>query len=161
MLLLSKGTPMLLMGDELGRSQQGNNNAFCQDNEIVWVNWQDCEKYQDLTRFVTSLIALRKQLGYFNGEGAYDVSWHGIHINQPDLSYYSRSIACYIVGEESLFIIANSYCEALQFELPSMDEAHKWCKILDTSKDEAFMSEDILQDHMSVEAYSICVLKKK
>ena len=161
MLLLSKGTPMLLMGDEMGRSQQGNNNAFCQDNEIVWVNWQEREKYQDLTHFVTSLIALRKRLGYFNGKGEYEVSWHGIHFNQPDLSYYSRSIACYIKGEESLFIIANSYCEALQFELPPIDEANKWYKILDTAMNEAFMNEEILQNIMTVEAYSICVLKKE
>src|SRR6476660_5877922 len=75
-LLLSQGTPMLLGGDEFGRSQQGNNNAYCQDNEISWVDWDHDERAQALTRFVERLIALRRQYPVLRQSRFLTASWN-------------------------------------------------------------------------------------
>lgn len=158
LLLLSKGTPMLLMGDEFARTQRGNNNAFCQDNESVWVNWNLSEKQESLLQFTRYLIALRKQLDYFRNEEKYTVNWYGVRRRQPDWSYYSRSIACFIEGKESLFIVANNYYEPLAFELPEGES--NWCCKLNTAKDQQGC-EEITTDTFEVEAYSVCLFIKE
>lgn len=158
LLLLSKGTPMLLMGDEFGRTQQGNNNAFCQDNELVWVNWDKARTNSHLLDFCSRLIALRKELLYFKEEIPYEISWHGIHYEKPDWSYHSKSIACYIKGVESLFFISNNYHETLVFELPSI--LGKWQIILQTDSKEPFKVQTLENVTVEVAAYSICLLKK-
>lgn len=157
LLFLSQGIPMLLMGDEFARTQKGNNNAFCQDNEMVWVNWEKAKENQDLLEFTRGLIALRKQLDYFTNDKQYVVSWHGIHYKKPDWSYYSCSMACFIEGMESLFLVANSYYEPLTFELPPIEG--KWQCILDTAHKEPFKLEQILETHYEVKAYSVCLFK--
>ncbi len=157
LLFLSQGIPMLLMGDEFARTQKGNNNAFCQDNEMVWVNWEKAKENQDLLEFTRGLIALRKQLDYFTDDKQYVVSWHGIHYKKPDWSYYSCSMACFIEGMESLFLVANSYYEPLTFELPPIEG--KWQCILDTARKEPFKLEQILETHYEVKAYSVCLFK--
>lgn len=157
LLFLSKGTPMLLMGDEFARTQKGNNNAFCQDNELVWVNWEKAKENQDLLEFTRGIIALRKQLDYFANDEHYVVSWHGIHYKKPDWSYYSCSIACFIEGVESLFLVANSYYEPLAFELPPIEGS--WQCILNTAHKEPFKREQVLETHYEVKAYSVCLFK--
>ena len=157
LLLLSKGTPMLLMGDEFGRTQKGNNNAFCQDNELVWVDWSKTKENSDLLDFTSKVIAIRKQLRYFKDEEPYEVSWHGVHYKQPDWSYYSCSIACYIEGKESLFFISNNYHEALNFELPAIKG--KWCCIINTASQDAFKEGFVEEKYYEVKAYSICLFK--
>lgn len=156
-LLLSKGTPMLLMGDEFGRTQQGNNNAFCQDNELVWVDWNRAKENSHLLDFSRQLITLRKELLYFKEEMPYEISWHGIHYEAPDWSYHSKSIACYMKGIESLFFISNNYHEALVFELPPISE--KWYCILQTASEEPFREYRVDASTIEVVAYSICLLK--
>lgn len=154
LLLLSKGTPMILMGDELGRTQKGNNNAFCQDNELVWVDWT---KQETLYDFVEGVIRLRKQLDYYKHAEDYQLSWHGVKWNQPDLSYYSRSIACYILGKESLFLIANSYYESLSFDLPVIEG--KWVQVLNTSQTDALKHQEIMTSQVVMQPYSVCLYK--
>lgn len=161
LLLLSQGVPMLLMGDELGRSQQGNNNAFCQDNEITWINWQEAKQDSALLTFVTGLIKLRKTLDYFKVPLQYEISWHGIHLKQPDLSYYSRSIACLMEGKESLFLIINNYFEPLQFELPPLNDEKSWIKVLDSSGERPFDEEKIQETALAVRPYSVCLLRRQ
>lgn len=156
-LLLSKGTPMLLMGDEFGRTQQGNNNAFCQDNELVWVDWRRKEQYQSIWQFIKRLIELRKSLDYFKGDSQYEISWHGIHYKQPDWSYYSRSIACLIKGKQSLFFIANNYYEALTFELPPI--ASKWRCLVNSAYIENDELEVVDRPQYEVKAYSVCLFQ--
>ena len=157
--LLSKGTPMLLMGDEFARTQQGNNNAYCQDNELVWVDWNMTPDKQSLLDYNIKLIELRKSLDYFNTDENYEISWHGVKYKQPDLSYYSCSIACYIEGKEDLFIIANSYYEPLTFELPPT--IGKWKCILNTSDADSFKNICVLEPKFKVDAHTICVFKKE
>lgn len=157
LLILSKGIPMLLMGDEFARTQKGNNNAFCQDNELVWVNWNKCNENKKLLEFTKSIINLRKSLDYYKEDGHYDISWHGVNYKQPDWSYYSCSIACFIEGKESLFIIANSYYEPLIFELPPTKG--KWQCILNTAAENTFKHQLISDTHYEVQAYSVCLFK--
>src|SRR5581483_8558807 len=95
-LLLSQGVPMLLAGDEFLRTQGGNNNAWCQDNEISWVDWGLTVRNADFLRFTKILIALRKRhpaLRRRRFVRAADVKWHGVQPNLPDWSSSSRTLA--------------------------------------------------------------------
>ena len=160
LLLMGKGVPMVLMGDEMGRTQNGNNNAFCQNNEGVWVDWKNINKEAELLNFTKGLINLRKQLKYFNTTEKYKVSWHGIHYGQPDWSYYSRSIAWHIEGAESLYIVANLYHENLKFELP---QNQKWVRIVDShlaiGDDVSLVGVPVDGTDYEVVGYSICIFK--
>ena len=145
--LLSFGTPMLLMGDEVRRSQQGNNNAYCQDNEISWFDWTFLGKYPDVLRFVKELIRLRLHfdkaskeydltLSQFLAKAQYD--WHGVKLHQPDWSPDSHSLvatAVSLTGARVFHLICNAYWEALSFELPDLpDKADGgWRRFLDTA----------------------------
>lgn len=155
-LFFSKGTPMLLMGDEFARTQKGNNNAFCQDNELVWVDWKKSIEHADLLDFTRRIIQLRKSLDYFKHEEDYTISWHGIHQKQPDWSYYSRSIALFIEGKESLFFISNNYYESLMFELPKVEG--KWKCLINTAHLKQ-VEEVVESEQYEVKAYSVCLFQ--
>jgi glycogen operon protein len=145
--VLSLGMPMLLMGDEVRRSQGGNNNAYCQDNEASWFDWTLVEKHADLQRFVKLLLA-RRSLRSTSWErhrvslnqllrGA-TKAWHGTRLNQPDWTNQSHSLALSAsVWKEKLFfhLILNGYWEPLEFELPDETQAHgnPWRRWIDTS----------------------------
>ncbi len=140
-LLLSQGVPMMVAGDEFGRTQQGNNNAYCQDNEISWVDWTLAEKNLSFVRFVKELIALRKR--HFMGESfqEFKISWHGVKVGKPDWSYHSHSLALLIErapkakGTKSFYVILNAFWMPLTFELPRITTAEQWHLLIDTSKD--------------------------
>lgn len=110
-LLLSQGAPMLLAGDEFGRTQKGNNNAYCQDNEISWVDWNLLEKNKDLFDFTKQLIALRKahpslrRKKHFTGKG--DVKWIGPDGNEPDWNN-GHALGLEITGKDPLLILINN-----------------------------------------------------
>jgi glycogen operon protein len=156
-LLFSQGTPMLLMGDEVRRTQQGNNNAYCQDSEISWFNWHSVEKQQDLLRFVKVLIGFTQGLELFQHEKILTVTyasqephivWHGVKLGQPDWSEHSHSLAFTLrhpKAEEQLHIIFNAYWEPLTFELPPLGHGEVWCRIVDTerSSPDDFCSPDV------------------
>jgi glycogen operon protein len=144
---LSLGVPMLLMGDEARRSQRGNNNAYCQDNETSWFDWNLVRQHAGLHRFV-ELLAARRALRKMDSEcsrrslnqllrGA-NRAWHGIKLRQPDWSQQSHSLAFSAeVPEENLafYFIFNGYWEPLEFELPaeSHTAGHPWRRWIDTS----------------------------
>jgi glycogen operon protein len=145
--ILSLGMPMLLMGDEARRSQFGNNNAYCQDNETSWFDWSSVEKQAGLQRFLRLLLA-RRVLRKIDGEhqrlslnqllrGA-NKAWHGTKLNQPDWSQQSHSLALSAdVWMEKLcfHLILNAYWEPLEFELPPTIEVGRnpWRRWIDTS----------------------------
>jgi isoamylase len=145
--LLSLGVPMLLMGDEARRSQRGNNNAYCQDNEASWFDWSLVQKHAGLHRFV-QLLAARRALRKMGG-GCHQLSlnqllrgakkaWHGVKLHQPDWNPRSHSLALGAeVPEENLsfHIIFNAYWEALEFELPAKmhPTGNSWRRWIDTS----------------------------
>ncbi len=144
--LLSMGTPMLLMGDEVRRTQQGNNNAYCQDNEISWFDWGLLDKYADVHRFVKQLIGLR--LRYRSTREDQDMSlsqvlqqakiqWHGVKLNQPNWGSDSHSLALTVEDRTDMFLthyILNAYWEPLEFELPPLatDSETGWRRMIDT-----------------------------
>ena len=145
--LLSLGTPMLLMGDEARRTQNGNNNAYCQDNETSWFDWRSIEKQAGLHRFVKLLLA-RRALRKIDGEQqrlslnqllrGSRKAWHGTKLNQPDWSPQSHTLALNAdVWTENLcfHLILNAYWEPLEFELPPTLEVgrHPWRRWIDTS----------------------------
>jgi len=145
-LLLSQGVPMILAGDEFGRTQRGNNNAYCQDNEISWLDWSSPLENKSLVRFFRSLIGFRrrhllfKQREFF-GQGSRQVPklvWHGVKLNEPDWSWHSQSVAVELQfeGQDSdLFFVFNAFEADLNFELPHVLPGKRWHRFLDTSLD--------------------------
>jgi isoamylase len=146
--VLSVGMPMLLMGDEVRRTQRGNNNAYCLDDETSWFDWALLSKRADLLRFVTLLNSGRSMRGMENEEQRWtlneilhrsDIGWHGVRLNEPDWSASSHSIAfmARLPDEGTLFhVMLNAYWEPLLFELPPLDgAAHPWRRRIDTFLD--------------------------
>lgn len=130
LLLLAIGTPMLAMGDEVARSQQGNNNAYCQDGPLSWFNWQQLDTHADLLRFTRELIAQRQrrdvvvdQLPLSLAEllRGCSIEWHGVEPFQPDWGAESRSLAFTTTSLQHRFrlhLIANAWWQELVFTLP-------------------------------------------
>ncbi len=144
--MLSVGVPMFVMGDEVRRSQRGNNNAYCQDNETSWFDWSLLSKHADVHRFVKLLIERRlirdveherrrTSLTQVLRESKHAL--HGVKLNQPDWSRCSHSFA--ISGElknERLFahVMFNAFWEPLDFELPALGNgATHWFRWIDTA----------------------------
>lgn len=144
--LFAVGTPMIQMGDEVRRTQSGNNNAYCQNNEISWFDWSLISKYADIHNFIRQLIALRlnrdlpiERLNITLNELLQQqrVYWHGVRLNRPDWGYDSHTLAATIqtLGNLlTLHLMVNAYWEALPFELPlgSAGQEH-WHQVIDTS----------------------------
>lgn len=144
LLILARGTPMLLAGDEMGRTQGGNNNSYCQDNATSWVNWATSAVDVDLLRYVQRMIAFRRRhltlhssVPMVDGDYASGLSagvvFHGVHLNQPDWGHYSHSLAWHlhaVSDDTDVYIMANAHCDALEFELPP---GKCWKRVVDTS----------------------------
>jgi glycogen operon protein len=136
---------MVLMGDEVRRTQQGNNNAYCQDSDLSWFDWSQVEKHADVLRFMQLLIDRRRlrnvehekkrvTLNQLLKSATY--SWHGVKLGQPDWGPGSRSIAftAELQGEKMLMhLILNAYWEPLTFELPQPESGVKWRRWIDTA----------------------------
>jgi isoamylase len=145
--LLSVGTPMLMMGDEVRRTQLGNNNAYCQNNEVSWFDWNLCQRHADLHRFVQLLIQLRlrfaaKPSGNFLSLAEFieraKIQWDGVHLLAPDLSADSHSLAAttYLENEVGFHLMINAYWESLSFCLPAVpDGCGPWRRLIDTFQD--------------------------
>jgi isoamylase len=146
--MVSLGLPMLLMGDEVRRTQQGNNNAYSQDNEISWFDWTLVAKHADLHRFVTMLNAWRvlrdpeperRRLSLNQQLRHATIAWHGVKVGQPDWSDSSHSLAFNAEAPDKklgIYVILNAYWEALYFELPPTTCGNGvWRRWIDTSLD--------------------------
>ncbi|PID56143.1 glycogen debranching enzyme GlgX [candidate division KSB3 bacterium] len=152
-LLCSQGVPMLLMGDETGHSKQGNNNSYCHDNALNWMNWALLEQNADLFRFVKYCLAFRKShpalrnRRHFRNEdyvdsGYPDISWHGVRPWQPDWSYESHSLAFLLCGKHAKngsehddysYVMMNMHWEDHDFELPILPKGMAWHCFLNTA----------------------------
>jgi isoamylase len=150
-LLISVGTPMLQMGDEVRRTQRGNNNAYCQDNEVSWLDWSLLDRHRGLFRFVQTLIAQRLRWMGAGSEEAFalslnellrraEIDWHGVRLGCPDWADNSHSIAFTLrLGRGRLpfwlHVMFNAYWEALDFDLPPAPAAGSagWQRWIDTS----------------------------
>jgi glycogen operon protein len=149
-LLLSQGVPMLLAGDEFLRTQKGNNNAWCQDNEVSWVDWNLAETNADMLRFTQMLIALRKRhpalrrRDFFKPapkgkQGRPDIVWHGVEPNKPDFTALSRTVALCLDGKQTgrepdrdFYVACNAWREPLAFTIPQAPNGRPWRRAIDT-----------------------------
>jgi glycogen operon protein len=145
LLMLSQGVPMMLAGDEAGRTQFGNNNAFCQDNETSWFDWKLLDQNAGLFRFFRLLIGFRREHAILR-RGTFStaveslapkVEWHGARLHEPDWSPHSRSLAMHLYGtvgntQQHIYMIANAYWEPIVFELPIVP-GWRWMRSIDTS----------------------------
>ena len=145
--LLSVGTPMLLAGDEVRRTQGGNNNAYCQDNETSWFDWSLVARHGDVHRFAKALIALRSarrlpaerfDMTLAELLARQPVEWHGVRLNAPDWSDWSHSLAVtsrLLSHRFELHLMMNAWREPLEFEIPPPDGAGAWRRMIDTALD--------------------------
>jgi len=142
LLLLSQGVPMLLAGDELGRTQKGNNNAYCQDNEISWVDWSMLETNQDLFRFAARLVQFRhahpslRRRTFFDDDEKPTVQWHGTRLGRPDWDGDARVLGMHLLGtngDDPIYLMANAHWEEHRFELPALSPGRSWRRFVDTS----------------------------
>lgn len=186
-LILSQGIPMLLAGDEFLKTQKGNNNAYCQDNDINYLNWTLADKNKDIVEFSKKLISLRKKYPHFtrknfftgadrNLDNIKDITWYDENLNEPEWSNPEKRILCFLLqGEEvegksvkeDFMVIINSFWEERHCKLPANGE-EKWYRILDTSlksgqdiveEEKVLLTE--MQDCYKANARSIVVLLRK
>jgi isoamylase len=146
LLLLAQGTPMIVMGDEVRRTQQGNNNAYAQDNELSWFDWTDVETHKDVLRFTRGLIQFiqsehlhyrEKFWGSFEMDNRMLITWHGTQLNEPDWSVSSRTLALTVRHPEAsglMHVMINAHDEALRFALPPLPAGEHWNHLVDTSQ---------------------------
>jgi glycogen operon protein len=146
-LMLSRGVPMILCGDEVRRTQRGNNNAYNQDNAISWFDWTLVEKHAGVLRFFQRMIAFRKandvlmRPRFYSGEtnerGLVDIAWHGTKLFAPGFEDPdARALACTIAGfggAPDLHVMMNMYWEPLEFEVPQRS-GPAWKVAIDTSE---------------------------
>ena len=144
--LLAAGTPMVLMGDEVRRTQRGNNNAYCQDNDVSWFDWSLLTSHGDVHRFVKELTAFRQRRDVVAQEttltlnqvlGRARIDWHGVLLNRPDWSEHSHSLAFTLRSVRGQFLLhgmLNAYWKPLMFELPPAPAGYgTWRRCIDTA----------------------------
>jgi glycogen operon protein len=150
LLLLSRGVPMILSGDEFGNSQMGNNNAYCQDNKISWLDWNDLEKNKDVYEFFKKVIAFRKEhpvmrrkdfyIG-MNSSGYPELSFHGersweLNSSSPFHTFgfmYAETVKDHVAGYDCfIYCGVNTYWEERKLELPIIPEKMRWYRVVYT-----------------------------
>jgi glycogen operon protein len=150
LLLLSQGVPMLLAGDEVLRTQRGNNNAWCQDNEVSWFDWRLTETNGDMLDFVRQLIALRRRHPTLSrrqfltgdpepGRGIPDIAWHGVQPgappwNDPDARFIGFTLAGSTADEEDLHVLINMSDRSESMKLPLIP-GRRWHLAVDTGRE--------------------------
>ncbi len=146
-LFLSQGVPMIVAGDEVRRTQRGNNNAYCQDNELSWFDWTLTEKNAGLLRFYQRMIDLRRRTGplhrvrfergEYNERGLRDIDWHGCRLHEPGFADSKSGVLSYTIGDmlstgTDLHVALNMEDQDLDFEVPPM-EGRSWYRLVDTA----------------------------
>ncbi len=139
-LFISRGVPMLLGGDEFRRTQQGNNNAYCQDNEISWVDWRLRERHAEIHRFTRGMIAFRRDHPVLRRDTFYtpaDVRWTNPAGGTPDWAdRLAKCLGCHVYGRDlgpDLFMIFNAATEPVTFVLPGLTDGQRWHRAVDTA----------------------------
>ena len=164
-LLISKGVPMILMGDEIGRSQGGNNNSWCQNNLLGWMNWEHGQQDLELLEYFKYVIKIRKKLiNIFNpsffpnnqtNENTPTYHWHGTKLDSPDWSSWSHTVAFSINKGNTnplVWIGLNAYSKSIDFPLPKCK--YNWLKVIDTSMSEIFKPLTINEKSVSIKSRS-------
>lgn len=165
MLLLAQGTPCILAGDEFGNSQKGNNNVYCQDNEIAWLDWSDLRKNRELFMYVKALIALRKEFVFLHPEqklkgfqetryGMPQISYHGEQAWKEPSRTDSRQLGVYYHWEKEetidCFIAYNMHWEKKRFALPPLRRGRNWYQIFTTAEAVLERREELLENQKEI-----------
>ena len=138
-LMISRGVPMLLGGDEFRRTQQGNNNAYCQDNEISWYDWNFLKEHQEIFRFARGMIAMRRAHAVLSKESFYtesEIGWFSPEGAPPNwLDPTEKRLACLVKGEEGpdLYLMFNASTSPAKFTLPGLQGGDRWYLAADTN----------------------------
>lgn len=151
-LMLSQGVPMFVAGDEGRRTQQGNNNPYCQDNEVSWFNWTLVDQHEDMLRFFRKMIEFRRQhhllrrarffTGESNSRGLLDIAWHGCRLNSPGWFDPDSHVLSFTMGgfpddngneDNDIHVILNMDWQDLDFDIPAVP-GRRWHKVIDTSQ---------------------------
>ncbi len=177
LLFLSQGTPLIFMGDEFGNSQEGNNNPYCQDNLITWLNWNQLGKESEIFDFVKALICQRKEYPVlrqenelrfmdYNAYGYPDVSFHGNVPFKPDTTPFSRQLGVLYCGKYAsgknkesdyfFYIAYNLHWEKYEFSLPKLPKGMSW-EVLQCSEPPVFSDKE-KHEMITLGARSICIL---
>jgi isoamylase len=180
---LSQGVPMLLGGDEIGRTQKGNNNAYCQDNEISWYDWSTADR--DLLQFTQRLIRFRHRHPVFcrrrwfqgrpiHGSTVSDIGWFtpaGVEMSEEDWQAgFAKSMGVFLNGraiptpnergerivDDSFYVMFNAHHEAVDFKLPESKWGERWVEVLDTWGGADYLEEEKLgPEHASGEGIGV------
>ncbi|MCA9926955.1 MAG: glycogen debranching protein GlgX [Anaerolineales bacterium] len=149
-LLMSRGVPLIHMGDEIGHTKEGNNNTYCQDNALNWFNWAQVAENNDIFQFFKHCIAFRKAHPILRkpdfpqhkdaaGSGFPEISWHGLDSWNPDWADYNRTMAFMLCGrhvtptDDDIYVGMNMHWESHIFELPRLRDGAKWHVFANTS----------------------------
>lgn len=177
LLMVSQGVPMILMGDEMGRTKYGNNNTYCHDNELNWLNWDLIDKNSDIYYFAKHIINFRRNHAVlrnrdhfrnmdYKGTGYPDISFHGVQAWNADWSESSRVLAIMLDGghakngfvrDDTIYIAVNMYWDALPFELPHLPEEKKWHMSVNTDMPAPFDFQKLNEEPFLEDQYS-CLL---
>ena len=164
---LAQGIPLLAAGDEIGNSQRGNNNAYCQDNAVGWVNWKNDKKYASLQQFVKKMTAFRKahpvlrmeepmRMNDYKGLGYPDLSFHCDSAWTVGFSPNRQSVGMLYCGpyadcEEMIYVAYNFHTGKQFLALPKLPKSKKWYKVMDTGNENGFLEKEVKMDAVQVE----------
>lgn len=183
MLFLAQGVPLLWSGDEAGNSQQGNNNAYCQDNRIGWINWKNTKDTAAKRKFLEKLAVFRKEHAVLSQMRPYqccdylsvgfpDMSYHGVNAWIPQIDYGKMDLGILYSGlyapegtcREDVYVAYNFYSDSIQIALPKLNKRRKWYLAMNSAAEDAFLEEPKLweeQQYIKVEPQAICILVGK
>ena len=189
-LMLSQGTPMISHGDEMGRTQRGNNNGYCQDNEITWIDWDGAGQYADLLEFTRKITALRvdhpvfRRRRFFDGRPSAsphqmrDIYWltrDGVEMTSDDWHSGIKFVAVGLNGEalrepdargerivdDSFLLCFNAHATAIDFVVPDTPYAREWQAVIDTFHPQGATEQHVAAgDIFTVQGRSVVVLKR-
>jgi len=176
-LMVSQGIPMILMGDEMGRTKYGNNNTYCHDNDLNWLNWSLIDKNADIYYFARHIINFRRNHAVlrnrdhfrnadYKGTGYPDISFHGTQAWNADWSESSRVLAIMLDGghakngyttDDTVYFAINMHWEALPFELPHLPEGKSWYVSVNTDMPSPYDFHELNNEPVLENQYS-CIL---
>ena len=189
-LMISQGTPMISHGDEVGRTQRGNNNGYCQDNEITWINWDDADQYRDMLEFTRKVTALRakhpvfRRRRFFDGRPSQsphnmrDIYWltrNGVEMTSDDWHSGIKSVAVGLNGEalrepdargerivdDSFLLCFNAHAYPVDFVIPDTPYAREWQAVIDTFVPGGTTEQQVSAGHtLTVQGHSVIVLQR-